>query len=54
MINSLIAILVAKKLFTEEEGRSMAEKMRLATLPADYASAQKQIQKFLHELEKGL
>lgn len=53
MINTFIALLVLKGELTEAEGESLAEKIRNATLPADYRSAMKQVQKFLDQIERG-
>ena len=48
MVNTFIALLV--ELFPEKiskaEGEALAKKIREATLPGDYPSALKQIQKF--------
>lgn len=53
MINTVIALLVEKGFFTEAEGEAFAEKMRFATLPADYKSAHAQVKAWLEEVEKG-
>lgn len=54
MINTFIALLVALGDLTPEKGEALAEKLRLATLPGDYVSAQRQVRQFLDEVEKGL
>jgi hypothetical protein len=55
MINTLIAILV--ELFPDklspEEGKSLAEKFRNATLPSDYNTAARQVKEWLEEVRKG-
>jgi hypothetical protein len=53
MLNTIIALLIEKDLMTEAEGRALADKLRLATLPADFSSAAQQVKKFLDEIEKG-
>ena len=54
MINMFIALFVEKGLLTKVEGEALAYKLRLATLPADYPSAEKLIKKMLDEVEKGI
>lgn len=54
MINTIIALLVAKGLFTEEEGEAFAKRVREGTLPADFHSASRQVKFWLEEVEKGL
>lgn len=53
MLNTLIALLVEKELLTEAEGETMATKISTATLPADYATAARQVRKFLNDIEQG-
>lgn len=54
MINTIIALLVEKGLFTEIEGEAFAKRVREGTLPADYRSAARQVKQWLEEVEKGL
>lgn len=50
MINTIIALLVEVKLLTDEEGEEMATKIRQGTLPQDYTSSHRQVQKWLDEI----
>lgn len=54
MVNIIIALLVEKGLFSAAEGEALAEKIRFATLPSDYATATKLIRTMLTEVEKGI
>lgn len=54
MINIFIALFVEKGLLTPSEGEALSEKIRFATLPADYKTATKLLQKMLADIEKGL
>lgn len=53
MINTFVALLVEFDLLTAEEGESLAEKIRNATLPQDYASAQRQVREFIKDVKEG-
>lgn len=53
MINTFIALLVEFSELTEQEGEALAEKLRLATLPGDYRSAQRQVKQLLDDVRKG-
>lgn len=53
MINIFIALFVEKGLLTESEGEALAEKIRFATLPADYGTASKLMKKMLSDIERG-
>jgi len=53
MLNTIIALFVVKDILTEAEGEALATKIRTATLPADYRSSLKQVQKFIDQVERG-
>jgi hypothetical protein len=54
VINVFIALFVEKGLLSPNEGEALSEKIRFATLPGDYRSAAKLLQKLLAEVEKGV
>lgn len=53
MLNTFIAILIEKDILTPEEGKSLAEKVSVATLPSDFDAAHKQVKKFFEAIAKG-
>lgn len=53
MINTIIALLVELELMKPEEGELLAQKIREATLPADYPSAARQLKEFLEDARNG-
>lgn len=53
MINTFVALLIEKGILGKEEGEAFAEKMRNATLPADFSSAHSQVKEFLAAIAKG-
>lgn len=53
MLNTFIAILIEKEILSEAEGRALAEKVGVATLPSDFDAAWKQVKKFMAEIAKG-
>lgn len=54
MINTLISILIVKGILGEAEGKALAEKISLSTLPADFDSAYKQVKNFIATIAKDV
>jgi hypothetical protein len=54
MINSFIAILVHKEILTKAEGEALAKKLNEATLPSDFGTALKQVEKFFRTIVNDL
>lgn len=53
MINTMIAVLVALDLLTEEEGELLAVKIRQGTLPQDFSSSLRQARVWVEEAKKS-
>lgn len=51
MLNIWIAVLVEKGVLDEEEGKLLVEKLRVSTLPGDYASARQLAKKLFALIE---
>lgn len=54
MLNMIMAILIEREVVTETEGKALVDKILHSTLPADFASSQKLLKKFLIQIEKEL